>query len=222
MERSFFARYRYSQLETEPEGHSAERGRARSSTCGTWRWSSSDSRGASSRHGRRTWPETWANTLPGYLTATDFADLAVSLADHFGLEVETFHKQQLDRPRLRGLLGVNAVRRRGAGRMIGEHPNTPRAAEPDMVIWPWSARALMYDFRRHQPQAVGLDADLAMKMDMGGAASGCRCPTALRDLGSTTAGQQPSRCAPTTCRWVGSSLAMCRSATGPRRVKNMM
>ncbi|SIO03997.1 leucyl aminopeptidase [Agromyces cerinus] len=121
-----------------------------------------------------------ANTPPGHLTATDLADVAVSLGARFGFEVEVFDKQQLIELGCGGLLGVN----RGS------------TEEPRMVKLRYTpagtstghlglvGKGIMYDsggisLKPSDPM------HLLMKMDMGGAASVLGAFTALRALRAT-------------------------------------
>ena len=122
-----------------------------------------------------------ANTPPGHLTATDFADLASSLAEQFGLDVEVFDKQQLIELGCGGLLGVNAGSAEEP-RMI-KIRYAPDAATGHLAM---VGKGIMYDsggisLKPSDPM------HLLMKMDMGGAAAIFGALTALRDLGCTTA-----------------------------------
>jgi leucyl aminopeptidase len=121
------------------------------------------------------------NTPPGYLTATDFADLAVSLAAPFGLEVDVFDKQRLIDLGCGGLLGVNAGSAEEP-RMIKVRytPNGTPTGHLAMV-----GKGIMYDsggisLKPSDPM------HLLMKMDMGGAAAVFGALTALRDLNCGT------------------------------------
>lgn len=122
-----------------------------------------------------------ANTPPGHLTATDFGDLALSLAERFGIEVEVFDKAQLIELRAGGLLGVNAGSAEEP-RMIKLRytPNGEPTGHLAMV-----GKGIMYDsggisLKPSDPM------HLLMKMDMGGAAAIFGAFTSLRDLGCTT------------------------------------
>ncbi|WP_085367903.1 leucyl aminopeptidase [Leifsonia sp. NCR5] len=122
-----------------------------------------------------------ANTPPGHLTATDFGDLALSLAERFGIEVEVFDKQQLIELGTGGLLGVNAGSAEEP-RMIKLRytPNGEPTGHLAMV-----GKGIMYDsggisLKPSDPM------HLLMKMDMGGAAAIFGAFTSLRDLGCTT------------------------------------
>lgn len=122
------------------------------------------------------------NTPPGHLTAIDFAEVAVSLADTFGLEVEVADKQQLIGLRCGGLLGVNAGSTEEP-RMITIR-YTPRAEPTGHLAL--VGKGIMYDsggisLKPSDPM------HLLMKMDMGGAAAVLGAMTALRDLDCTTA-----------------------------------
>lgn len=123
-----------------------------------------------------------ANTPPGHLTATDFADVASSLAEGFGLEVEIFDRDRLVALGCGGLLGVNAGSAEEP-RMIKLRytPNGEATGHLAMV-----GKGIMYDsggisLKPSDPM------HLLMKMDMGGAAAIFGALTALRDLGCTTA-----------------------------------
>ncbi|MFZ1285135.1 MAG: leucyl aminopeptidase [Propionicimonas sp.] len=118
-----------------------------------------------------------ANTPPGHLTATDLADVAATLGEQFGFEVESFDKQQLIDLGCGGILGVNAG----------------SAEEPRMIVLRYApageptghlgmvGKGIMYDsggisLKPSDPM------HLLMKMDMGGAAAVLGAFTALRDL----------------------------------------
>lgn len=118
-----------------------------------------------------------ANTPPGHLTATDFADLALSLAERFGIEVEVFDKQQLIELGTGGLLGVNAGSAEEP-RLIKLRytPDGEPTGHLAMV-----GKGIMYDsggisLKPSDPM------HLLMKMDMGGAAAIFGAFTSLRDL----------------------------------------
>ncbi|WP_025155382.1 leucyl aminopeptidase [Leifsonia aquatica] len=122
-----------------------------------------------------------ANTPPGHLTATDFGNVAVSLAESFGLEVEIADKAKLIELGCGGLLGVNAGSAEEP-RMITIRytPNDPSTGHLALV-----GKGIMYDsggisLKPSDPM------HLLMKMDMGGAAAVFGAMTALRDLGCTT------------------------------------
>jgi leucyl aminopeptidase len=122
-----------------------------------------------------------SNAPPGHLTAIGMATAAAALGEQYGLEVESFDKQQLIELGCGGLLGVNAG----------------SAEEPRMVKLTYSpaspsshvalvGKGIMYD-------AGGISLKpsdsmhLLMKMDMAGAAAVLGAMTALGALGCTTA-----------------------------------
>lgn len=121
------------------------------------------------------------NTPPGYLTATDFADFAVSIADTFGLQVEVFDKQRLIELGCGGLLGVNAGSAEEPRLIkVTYTPNGDSTGHLAMI-----GKGIMYDsggisLKPSDPM------HLLMKMDMGGAAAVFGALTALRDLNSST------------------------------------
>lgn len=124
-----------------------------------------------------------ANTPPGHLTAADFADTAVRLAEDFGLEVEVFDKAQLIELRCGGLLGVNAGSAEEP-RLIKVRYTPPTGAPTGHLAM--IGKGIMYDsggisLKPSDPM------HLLMKMDMGGAAAVFGALTSLRDLGCTTA-----------------------------------
>ncbi|KQM83483.1 leucyl aminopeptidase [Agromyces sp. Leaf222] len=123
-----------------------------------------------------------ANTPPSHLTATDMAEVAATLGERFGFDVEAFDKQELIEMGCGGLLGVNAG----------------SAEEPRLIVLRFApagqptghlgliGKGIMYDsggisLKPSDPM------HLLMKMDMGGAASVLAAFTALRDLGATAA-----------------------------------
>ncbi|CAM5328617.1 leucyl aminopeptidase [Leifsonia shinshuensis] len=122
-----------------------------------------------------------ANTPPGHLTATDFADLAEELAGDFGLEVEVFDRERLVELGCGGLLGVNAG--------SAEEPRMIRlryvpAGESSRHL-ALVGKGIMYDsggisLKPSDPM------HLLMKMDMGGAAAIFGALSSLQDLSCTT------------------------------------
>ena len=122
-----------------------------------------------------------ANTPPSHLTASDFGDLALSIAERFGIEVEVFDREQLIELGAGGLLGVNAGSAEEP-RMIKLRytPNGEPTGHLAMV-----GKGIMYDsggisLKPSDPM------HLLMKMDMGGAAAILGAFSSLRDLGCTT------------------------------------
>ncbi|MFC9560783.1 leucyl aminopeptidase [Agromyces sp. NPDC056965] len=121
-----------------------------------------------------------ANTPPGHLTATDLADVAVSLGARFGFDVEVFDRQQLIDLGCGGLLGVN----RGSieePRMVKLRYTPAGASTGHLGL---VGKGIMYDsggisLKPSDPM------HLLMKMDMGGAASVLAAFTALRALRAT-------------------------------------
>lgn len=122
-----------------------------------------------------------ANTPPGHLTATDFADVALRLKDDFGLEVTIADKKKLVELGCGGILGVNAG--------SAEEPRmitlryTPETGTPTGHI-AMIGKGIMYDsggisLKPSDPM------HLLMKMDMGGAAAIFGALTTLRDRGCT-------------------------------------
>ncbi|MGW9631189.1 leucyl aminopeptidase [Agromyces sp. NPDC055520] len=121
-----------------------------------------------------------ANTPPGHLTATDLAEVAVTLGERFGFDVEVFDKQQLIELGCGGLLGVN----RGSTeepRMVKLRYTPAGASTGHLGL---VGKGIMYDsggisLKPSDPM------HLLMKMDMGGAASVLGAFTALRALDAT-------------------------------------
>lgn len=121
-----------------------------------------------------------ANTPPGYLTATDFGNIAEKLGPDSGLTVDVFNKEQIIDERLGGLLAVNAGSVEEP-RMI-QLRYTPDEASGHLAL---VGKGIMYDsggisLKPSDPM------HLLMKMDMAGAGAAFAAMTALKELGCTT------------------------------------
>ena len=121
-----------------------------------------------------------ANCPPGYLTATEIADVAVALGARFGFDVEVFDRQQLIDLGCGGLLGVNAGSAEEP-RMVKLRYTPPDGSTGHLGL---VGKGIMYDsggisLKPSDPM------HLLMKMDMGGAASVLATFTALRALRAT-------------------------------------
>ncbi|UJP08985.1 leucyl aminopeptidase [Microbacterium sp. KUDC0406] len=121
-----------------------------------------------------------ANTPPGHLTATDMAEIAATLGERFGFEVQSYDKEALIELGCGGLLGVN----QGSveePRMVVLHYKPSGEATGRLGL---IGKGIMYDsggisLKPSDPM------HLLMKMDMGGAAAVLGAFTALRDAGAT-------------------------------------
>lgn len=117
-----------------------------------------------------------ANNPPGHLTATRFGTVAHELGPKYGLEVDTFDKEQLIALGCGGLLGVNA----GSAEEPRMIKVSYRPAEPIAHVG-LVGKGIMYD-------AGGISLKpsdamhLLMKMDMAGAAAIFGAMTALQEL----------------------------------------
>ncbi|PXA71948.1 leucyl aminopeptidase [Cryobacterium arcticum] len=127
-----------------------------------------------------------ANTPPGHLTATDIADLAVSVGGEHSLEVTVFDKQQIIDLGCGGLLGVNAgsVEEPRIVKLVYTPEPTADGVPPAHLAL--VGKGIMYDsggisLKPSDPM------HLAMKMDMAGAAAVFAAMMALRDVGCATA-----------------------------------
>lgn len=174
-------RYRYSSLKTEPKVTALERVELLVDGVPSAAVTEGIPHGVVTARGAAI-ARDLANTPPGHLTATDFADTAVRLADDFGLEVEVFDKNQLIELGCGGLLGVNSGSAEEP-RMI-KIRYTPPTGEPTGHL-AMVGKGIMYDsggisLKPSDPM------HLLMKMDMGGAAAVFGALTSLRDLGCTT------------------------------------
>lgn len=121
-----------------------------------------------------------ANTPPGYLTATNFGEIAEKLGPEHGLTVDVFDKEQIIAERLGGLLAVNAGSVEEP-RMI-QLRYTPEGASGHLAL---VGKGIMYDsggisLKPSDPM------HLLMKMDMAGAAAAFAAMTVLKELGCTT------------------------------------
>lgn len=120
-----------------------------------------------------------ANTPPGHLTATNFADIAAELGERFGFEVEAYDKQQLIDLGCGGLLGVNQGSTEEPRMIVLRYrPDGEPAGKLGLI-----GKGIMYDsggisLKPSDPM------HLLMKMDMGGAAAVLGAFTGLRDLGA--------------------------------------
>lgn len=173
-------RYRYSELKTDPKTIPLDRVELLVDGAPSSAVTEGIPRGAVTARGAAI-ARDLANTPPGHLTATDFADIAQRIAGDVGLDVDVFDKQELIELGCGGLLGVNA----GSGeepRMI-KLRYTPNGASTGHIAM--VGKGIMYDsggisLKPSDPM------HLLMKMDMGGAAAVFGALTALRDLGCTT------------------------------------
>jgi leucyl aminopeptidase len=174
------ARYRYSELKTDPKVTDLTAVELRFDDVTSASVAAGVPAGVVNARGAAI-ARDLANTPPGHLTATDFADLAVALAESFGLEVEVFDKQRLIELGCGGILGVNA----GSAEeprviKLRYTPNGESTGHLAMI-----GKGIMYDsggisLKPSDPM------HLLMKMDMGGAAAIFGALTALQDLGATT------------------------------------
>ncbi|MDQ2623892.1 MAG: leucyl aminopeptidase, partial [Actinomycetota bacterium] len=121
-----------------------------------------------------------ANTPPGRLTATDLGEVARSLGERFGFEVELFDKAALTELGCGGLLGVN----QGSAEepcmiKLSFVPDGEPTGHLGLI-----GKGIMYDsggisLKPSDPM------HLLMKMDMGGAASVLGAFTGLREAGAS-------------------------------------
>ncbi|QAY72502.1 leucyl aminopeptidase [Agromyces protaetiae] len=121
-----------------------------------------------------------ANTPPGHLTASDFADVAVALGERFGFDVEVFDKAALIDLGIGGLLGVNAASAEEPRMIKLEYTPAGEASGHLGLV----GKGIMYDsggisLKPSDPM------HLLMKMDMGGAAAILGTFTALSSSGGT-------------------------------------
>lgn len=124
-----------------------------------------------------------ANTPPGHLTAEAFADLAVAVGPHYGLDVEVADKALLIELGCGGLLGVNAGSVDEPRMIVLRYaPSRAEAAPTASTHIALVGKGIMYDsggisLKPSDPM------HLLMKMDMGGAAAVFGAMTTLRELG---------------------------------------
>jgi leucyl aminopeptidase len=178
-EGAILARYRYSELQRKPKDTPLERvellldGADRTAASAGVETGVVTARAAAIAR-------DLANTPPGYLTATDLADVAVELGRRFGFDVEVSDRQRLIDLGCGGLLGVNAGSAEEP-RMVTLRYRPPSGSSGHLGL---VGKGIMYDsggisLKPSDPM------HLLMKMDMGGAASVLATFTALRALGAT-------------------------------------
>lgn len=118
----------------------------------------------------------FANTPPSHLTARQFADHAVAIANASGLEVTVYNRDQLIAMGCGGLVGVNAGSTEPP-RMV-KLVYTPTAAKGKVVL---VGKGVMYDSGGISLKPSN-DSHVAMKMDMSGAAAVLSTMGALRAM----------------------------------------
>jgi leucyl aminopeptidase len=127
-----------------------------------------------------------ANTPPGHLTATDLGDVATALGAEYGLDVEVFDKQQLIDLGCGGLLGVNAGSAEEP-RMI-QIRYTPASVDGSA---PRGHLAFVGKGITYDSGGISLKPSdamhLLMKMDMAGAGAALSAMTTLGELGCDNA-----------------------------------
>lgn len=120
-----------------------------------------------------------ANTPPGHLTATDMGEIAVTLGERFGFDVETHDRDALIEMGCGGLLGVNQGSTEQPCMIVLRYrPSGEPTGRLGLI-----GKGIMYDsggisLKPSDPM------HLLMKMDMGGAAAVLGAFTALRDSGA--------------------------------------
>lgn len=179
-EGSLLGRYRYSELKSDPALTQLARVEAHVEGTDSTGLAAGFPRGVVTARGAMI-ARDLANTPPGHLTATDFADATVRLKDDFGLDVEVADKQRLVDLGCGGLLGVNAGSAEEPRMMIVTY--TPPTGTPTGNI------ALVGKGITYDSGGISLKPSdpmhLLMKMDMGGAAAVFGALSSLRDLGCT-------------------------------------
>jgi leucyl aminopeptidase len=118
----------------------------------------------------------FANTPPSHLTARQFADHAVAIANASGLEVTVYNRDQLIAMGCGGLVGVNAGSTEPP-RMV-KLVYTPTSAKGKVVL---VGKGVMYDSGGISLKPSN-DSHAAMKMDMSGAAAVLSTMGALRAM----------------------------------------
>ena len=118
----------------------------------------------------------FANTPPSHLTARQFADHAVAIANASGLEVTVYNRDQLIAMGCGGLVGVNAGSTEPP-RMV-KLVYTPTSAKGKVVL---VGKGVMYDSGGISLKPTN-ESHAAMKMDMSGAAAVLSTMGALRAM----------------------------------------
>jgi leucyl aminopeptidase len=118
----------------------------------------------------------FANTPPSHLTARQFADQAVAIANASGLEVTVYNRDQLIAMGCGGLVGVNAGSTEPP-RMV-KLVYTPTSAKGKVVL---VGKGVMYDSGGISLKPSN-ESHAAMKMDMSGAAAVLSTMGALRAM----------------------------------------
>ena len=118
----------------------------------------------------------FANTPPSHLTARQFAEHAVAIANASGLEATVYNKDQLIAMGCGGIVGVNAGSTEPP-RMV-KLVYTPTAAKGKVVL---VGKGVMYDSGGISLKPSN-ESHAAMKMDMSGAAAVLATMSALRAL----------------------------------------
>ena len=118
----------------------------------------------------------FANTPPSHLTARQFADHAVAIANASGLEVTVYNRDQLIAMGCGGLVGVNAGSTEPP-RMV-KLVYTPTSAKGKVVL---VGKGVMYDSGGISLKPSN-ESHAAMKMDMSGAAAVLSTMGALRAM----------------------------------------
>ena len=118
----------------------------------------------------------FANTPPSHLTARQFADHAVAIANASGLEATVYNKDQLIAMGCGGIVGVNAGSTEPP-RMV-KLVYTPTAAKGKVVL---VGKGVMYDSGGISLKPSN-ESHAAMKMDMSGAAAVLATMSALRAM----------------------------------------
>ena len=118
----------------------------------------------------------FANTPPSHLTARQFADHAVAIANASGLEVTVYNRDQLIAMGCGGLVGVNAGSTEPP-RMV-KLVYTPTSEKGKVVL---VGKGVMYDSGGISLKPSN-DSHVAMKMDMSGAAAVLSTMGALRAM----------------------------------------
>jgi leucyl aminopeptidase len=118
----------------------------------------------------------FANTPPSHLTARQFADHAVAIANASGVEATVYNRDQLIAMGCGGIVGVNAGSTEPP-RMV-KLVYTPTAAKGKVVL---VGKGVMYDSGGISLKPSN-ESHAAMKMDMSGAAAVLATMSALRAL----------------------------------------
>ena len=118
----------------------------------------------------------FANTPPSHLTARQFAEEAVRIAERSGLRATVYNRDQLAAMGCGGIVGVNAGSKEPPRMVVLEH--APRGAQAKVAL---VGKGVMYDsggisLKPSDPSHA------SMKMDMSGAAAVLATMSALRAL----------------------------------------